>query len=154
MIPNLFPRTSPAPGRDGQHKGLLLGWTEGISSESFRFASGTASEDESGPITYSGDSHLITCAPTGSGKGRGVLIPTLLNYRGPVIVIDIKGENYFVTSRRRRELGSEVVALDPFNVVTTKSDCLNPLDLLSLPRSDNDSDSEMLASLLAVGNEY
>jgi type IV secretion system protein VirD4 len=155
MKSNSFSRTAPSPVPDRQEQGLLLGWNEGVSSESFGFTPGvTPSGDESGPVTYDGDSHLITCAPTGSGKGRSVLIPTLLNYRGPVIVIDIKGENFFVTSRRRRELGTQVVALDPFNLVTTRSDGLNPLDLLGLPRSDGDSDAEMLASLLAVGNEY
>ena len=51
-------------------------------------------------------------------------------------------------------MGQQVVVLDPFHLVTARSDSLNPLDLLTLPRSDIDSDAEMLASLLAVGNEY
>ena len=29
-------------------------------------------------ISYNGDSHLMTIAPTGSGKGRSVIIPNLL----------------------------------------------------------------------------
>ena len=71
-----------------------------------------------------------------------------------MIVIDIKGELFQVTARRRREMGHQVVVLDPFHLVTERSDSLNPLDLLALPRSDIDSDSEMLASLLAVGHEF
>ena len=84
----------------------------------------------------------------------GVLIPNLLSYPGPVIVMDIKGELFQVTSRRRAEMGQQIVVLDPFHLVTERSDSLNPLDLLTLPRADSDSDAEMLASLLAVGNEY
>ena len=44
--------------------------------------------------------------------------------------------------------------LDPFGLVTARSDGLNPLDLLTLPRADVDSDAEMLASLLAVGHQF
>jgi type IV secretory pathway TraG/TraD family ATPase VirD4 len=43
-------------------------------------------------IEYSGDSHLMTIAPTGAGKGRSVIIPTLLTYPGPIIVVDPKAK--------------------------------------------------------------
>jgi type IV secretion system protein VirD4 len=69
-------------------------------------------------------------------------------------VVDIKGEIYQVTARRRREMGHRVVVLDPCHLVTERSDSLNPLELLDLPRSDPESDAEMLASLLAAGHEY
>ena len=146
MLSNFFSRQAPSPGagRSGQEPKLLLGWNDAIA----------ASPARSGAVTYGGDAPLLTCASTGAGKGRGVLIPTLLTYTGPIICIDIKGENYQVTQRRRREMGQQVVALDPFHLVTAHSDSLNPLDLLALPRSDVDSDAEMLASLLAVGNQY
>jgi type IV secretion system protein VirD4 len=72
---------------------------------------------ELGPIVSSGDdSHLMTIAPTGAGKGRDVIIPNLLSYEGSVIVLDPKGENYDVTHKHRRELGHEIVLLDPFRV--------------------------------------
>jgi type IV secretion system protein VirD4 len=105
------------------------------------------------PVTYDGDAHLLCCAATGMGKGRSVLNPILLTCPNPLLVIDIKGESYQVTARCRREMGHQVVAVDPFHLVTDRSDGLNPLDLLLLPRADADSDSEMLASLLAVGHE-
>jgi type IV secretion system protein VirD4 len=38
-------------------------------------------------IRYGGDAHLITVAPTGSGKGRDVLAGVLLEYEGSCIVI-------------------------------------------------------------------
>ncbi|MCB8878531.1 type IV secretory system conjugative DNA transfer family protein, partial [Acidisoma silvae] len=47
--------------------------------------------------------HILTCAPTGAGKGIGAVIPNLLDYPGSAFVLDFKGENYAVTARARRE---------------------------------------------------
>jgi type IV secretion system protein VirD4 len=102
-------------------------------------------------LTYDGDGHLLTVAPTGAGKGRGAIIPNLLHYPGPVICIDPKGENYQVTARRRREMGQQVVVLDPFGAATDRGDRLNPFDLFYLPGSQVDSDAEMLAELITGG---
>ena len=43
-------------------------------------------------ISYEGDSHICTVAPTRSGKGVNVVIPNLLTYEGSVVVFDLKGE--------------------------------------------------------------
>lgn len=40
------------------------------------------------PILHTGGGHLLTIAPTGAGKGVSCIIPTLLRFPGPVIVID------------------------------------------------------------------
>ena len=61
-------------------------------------------------------SHIVTCAPTGSGKGIGCIIPALLEHPGSVICLDIKGENACVTARRRNALGSRPLILDPYEV--------------------------------------
>ena len=45
------------------------------------------------------DGHVLTCAPTGAGKGIGAVIPNLLTYPGSAFVLDLKGENYAVTAR-------------------------------------------------------
>jgi type IV secretion system protein VirD4 len=145
---------SPRPDNGHQKQELLLGW-HSTRPESFGFTPGlVGSRGNSQAVTYDGDAPIVTCASTGSGKGRGVLIPNLLTYPGSVMVMDIKGELFQVTSRRRREMGQQVVVHDPFHLVTAQSDSLNPLDLLTLPRSDVDSDAEMLASLLAVGHAF
>jgi type IV secretion system protein VirD4 len=102
-------------------------------------------------LRYDGEGHLITIAPTGSGKGRSAIIPNLLSYEGPIVVTDPKGENYAVTSRARRALGHSVYKLDPFHIVDEKSDCLNPLDIFALPNSERETDAQMLADLLAIG---
>jgi type IV secretion system protein VirD4 len=147
MIRNrLLRQTSPTRGS------LLLGWrTEPPRSFGFTSAALTAMlKDE--PILYRGDGHLLTVAPTRSGKGRGVLIPNLLLYDGPVIVFDPKGELHRVTARRRREMGQRVVTIDPWQVLGTESDRLNSFDIFSLENVDLETDAQMMADWLAQGN--
>lgn len=83
-------------------------------------------------LGWAGDGHVLTVAPTRSGKGVGLVIPNLLHYPGSVIVIDPKGENYAVTHRYRAErLKQRIVCIDPFHVVKDKAeatDSINPLD--------------------------
>jgi type IV secretion system protein VirD4 len=135
---------------------LFLGWSGTVHKPVLGFRSHAATEAPREPLTYGGDGHLMTVAPTGAGKGVGAIIPALLTYPGSVVVTDIKGENYQVTARHRRELGQQVVVLDPFGLVTAKdkSDRLNPFDLFGVAGSDLESDAEMLAAQLAVGHEF
>ncbi len=130
---------------------LLLGYQhEAPRAFGFAHARETAGEPEQ-LVSYDGDAHLITVAPTRSGKGRGVIAPNLLHYAGPVFVLDPKGENYLITARRRREMGQHVVKLDPFHVVEDSTDGLNPFDLFSLPGADVTTDAQMLSHLIASG---
>lgn len=134
---------------------LFLGWDGTAHRPTLGFRPTGTSADRAA-LTYGGDGHLLTVAPTGAGKGVGAIIPALLTYPGSIIVTDIKGENYQVTARHRREMGQRVVVLDPFNLVTAKdkADKLNPFDLFGIPGSDPESDAEMLAAQLAVGHEF
>jgi type IV secretion system protein VirD4 len=133
---------------------LFLGWDGTSHKPTMGFRPTAAGAADRQPLTYTGDGHLLTVAPTGAGKGVGAIIPALLTYPGSVIVTDIKGENYQVTARHRREMGQQVVVLDPFGLVTQKADKLNPFDLFGVPGSDPESDAEMLAAQLAVGHEF
>jgi type IV secretion system protein VirD4 len=146
---NSFSRRPPLamPACDTQHRGILLGRDKGVGPNEFGF--GPGSNGGSGEVIYDGDAPLLSCSPTGGGKGRNVLIPTMLTYPDSVCVTDIKGELYQVTSRRRREMGHQVVVFDPFHIVTDRSDRLNPLALVG-----SDSDAEMLGSLLSVGHAF
>lgn len=76
------------------------------------------------------DRHVLTLAPTRSGKGVAAVIPNLLTYPGSVVVIDPKGENAAVTARRRREMGQDVHVLDPWHITGLAPSMFNPLDLL------------------------
>ncbi|AIL13632.1 hypothetical protein IM40_09285 (plasmid) [Candidatus Paracaedimonas acanthamoebae] len=93
--------------------------------------------------------HMVLIAPSGAGKGVGIIIPTLLDYDGPVLVTDVKAaENFHVTARRRKELGREVYALDPFKKTTHESGSINILDFLDPESEEVVDDAAMIASLL------
>lgn len=94
--------------------------------------------------------HILTCAPTGSGKGIGAVVPALLEYPGSMIVLDIKGENYAITARRRQAMGHSVHVVDPFNVTGAKAAGFNWLDRLDPNNPDVVSESAMLADMVII----
>jgi len=80
--------------------------------------------------------HILAFAPTRSGKGVGLVIPSLLRWADSVLVYDIKGENYQLTAGwRKEELGSVVIKLDPTDPDAFEkgtSGTFNPLEELVL----------------------
>jgi type IV secretion system protein VirD4 len=65
-------------------------------------------------LAFNGDLHPFLAAATGTGKGVGFVVPNLLHWQGSAIVLDIKGENYTLTSGYRgRGLGQKVYRFDP-----------------------------------------
>ena len=98
-------------------------------------------------LRYDGDGHLITLAPTRSGKGVSAVIPNLLDYMGSVFVVDVKPENAAVTARRRAELGNDVHILDPFEQGAGYA-AFNPLDLIDLESADAVDDARLIADML------
>ncbi|MFV1579179.1 type IV secretory system conjugative DNA transfer family protein [Phaeobacter sp. JH20_24] len=91
------------------------------------------------PVTYGGDSHIVTVARTRSGKGTTQIIPSLLDHEGALLCIDPKGENAIITAEAREKIhGQKVAIFDPWRkacqVLEREPDCFNPLDMLA----DND----------------
>jgi type IV secretion system protein VirD4 len=81
-------------------------------------------------IVYQGERHLLLFGPNGTGKGTRFLIPNLLSIKDrSIVVIDPKGELAAVTADYRRTV-SEVVMLNPFNMLDLGSKGFNPLALL------------------------
>lgn len=80
-------------------------------------------------ITYSGDGHLITFAPTGTGKTSGPVICNALTHPGQLVVLDMKGEVHAATADSRRAMGQGVYVLDLRD--DRHADSLNPLDLIA-----------------------
>ena len=74
-------------------------------------------------LRHDGPEHVLCFAPTRSGKGVGLVVPTLLTWPGSCIVHDIKGENWHLTSGFRERHG-RVLLFDPTN---PKSAAYNPL---------------------------
>lgn len=58
-----------------------------------------------GFVHWDGDGHLLTVAPTRTGKGKTTIIPNLLRYQGSCVVLDPKGELFEATSKWRSTLG-------------------------------------------------
>ena len=74
-------------------------------------------------LRHDGPEHVLCFAPTRSGKGVGLVVPTLLTWPGSCIVHDIKGENWTLTAGFRAKHG-RVLLFDPTNA---KSSAYNPL---------------------------
>ncbi len=62
-------------------------------------------------LRYDGPAHLITMAPTRTGKGVGAIIPNLLTADRSVICIDPKGENAKIAGRARKSFGPVHVSI-------------------------------------------
>src|SRR5580692_4959771 len=74
-------------------------------------------------LRHNGPEHVLCFAPTRSGKGVGLVVPTLLTWPGSAIVHDIKGENWSLTAGWRARFG-RVLLFDPTNVLSA---AYNPL---------------------------
>ncbi|MDE2344658.1 MAG: conjugal transfer protein TraG [Betaproteobacteria bacterium] len=74
-------------------------------------------------LRHDGPEHVLCFAPTRSGKGVGLVVPTLLTWAGSAIVHDIKGENWQLTAGFRGKHG-KVLLFDPTN---SASAAYNPL---------------------------
>jgi type IV secretion system protein VirD4 len=74
-------------------------------------------------LRHDGPEHVLCFAPTRSGKGVGLVVPTLLTWPGSAVVHDIKGENWDLTATCRAGVGP-VLLFDPTNAT---SSAYNPL---------------------------
>ncbi len=94
-------------------------------------------------VRHDGPEHVLCFAPTRSGKGVGLVVPTLLTWAGSVVVHDIKGENHSLTAGWRARF-SRIVLFDPTN---PESDAYNPL--LEVRRGPNEvRDVQNVADIL------
>ena len=100
-------------------------------------------------LRYTGPAHLLTLAPTRSGKGVGTVIPNLLVADRSVLCIDPKGENARIAGEARRRFGP-VHVLDPFGVTGLPSAAYNPLGRLRADSPDLGEDTASLAEALVV----
>lgn len=115
-----------------RRKGLIIGkWRDGF----LRF-------DQPG--------HLLTFAPTRSGKGVGCVIPNLIDYPGSVFVTDIKGENFQLTAEIRQKFGP-VHAIAPFDEHACNA-AFNPLDTIRDGSAWDVDDARLVAEMLVPTN--
>jgi type IV secretion system protein VirD4 len=105
-------------------------------------------------ITDASEHHVMVVAPTGAGKGRNIIIPTLLHDPSPAIVLDIKGEAAAVTARYRAEqMGHHVTIIDPWCKLGPNLGQLNPLALIDPAAPSLGDDAFAIASLFEPPND-
>lgn len=98
-------------------------------------------------LRHNGPEHVCVIAPTGSGKGVGLVIPTLLSCPDSVFVLDVKGENYAITSGARKLYANNVVLrFDPAN--REKSCSWNPLEEIRHGTNYEISDIQNIALMI------
>jgi type IV secretion system protein VirD4 len=90
-------------------------------------------KDEHGQTHYlydSGPSHVLTYAPTRSGKGVGLVVPTLLTWTQSAVINDLKGELWALTAGwRKKHADNKVLRFEP---ASPTSIAWNPLDEIRL----------------------
>ncbi|MDD9900369.1 MAG: type IV secretory system conjugative DNA transfer family protein [Alphaproteobacteria bacterium] len=91
--------------------------------------------------------HIMVIAPTRSGKGVGLVIPNLLNWKGSVICLDVKQENFKKTAGYRKEHGYDVFMWSPLDQ-NGRSHRYNPLDAVSKDPHQRISDLQVIAKIL------
>lgn len=94
-------------------------------------------------LRHDGPEHIMAFAPTRSGKGVGLVVPTLLGWSGSAVIHDIKGENWQLTAGWRQRFSHCLL----FNPTDSRSARYNPL--LEVRRGVNEvRDVQNIADIL------
>lgn len=102
-------------------------------------------------LTHSGPEHVLVKAPTRSGKGVGLVIPTLLTWQASALVIDLKGELYALTAGWRHLYAQQTVLRLNF---TSQRNSVhwNPLEEIRMGTEHEVGDAQNLALMLVDGD--
>lgn len=98
-------------------------------------------------LVFDSQQFVLLAAPTRAGKGVGVVIPNLLTYPDSVVVLDVKQENYDITSGFRAKHGQEVYLFNPF-AEDMRTHRYNPLGYIS------DNPHFRIGDILAIGYAF
>lgn len=97
-------------------------------------------------LIHNGAEHILTYAPTRSGKGVGLIVPTLTTWKHSVIATDIKGELWSMTAGYRQQyLNNIVMKFEPASKNSVK---WNPFDEIRVDTDDETADAQSLALLI------
>jgi type IV secretion system protein VirD4 len=111
-------------------------------------------DERSGRLHYlrhNGPEHILAFAPTRSGKGVGLVIPTLLAWDESAVVYDIKGENWAKTAGFRSRQGHICFKFSP--VEKGASSRFNPLAEVRLHTPRDVSDCQNIANMIVRTGE-
>jgi len=106
------------------------------------------------------DRHVFLCSGTRGGKGRSIILPNLLRWRGSIVSVDPKGENASIAAARRASgneycegMGQKTYVLDPYGRADVPDDLrasCNLLDILDPESGSLLSEAESLAEAMRV----
>ncbi len=102
-------------------------------------------------LRHDGPEHILAFAPTRSGKGVGLVIPTLLAWSESAVVYDIKGENWAKTAGFRAQQGHLCFKFSP--VEEASSSRFNPLSEVRLFTPRDVSDAQNIANMIVRTGE-
>jgi type IV secretion system protein VirD4 len=98
-------------------------------------------------LRHNGPEHILCYAPTRSGKGVGLVLPTLLSWPESVIITDLKGELWAMTSGWRQKYAkNKVLRFEP--AVSNGGVCWNPFDEIRIGTDNEVGDVQNLATLV------
>ena len=97
-------------------------------------------------LTHGGPEHILTFAPTRSGKGVGLVVPTMLTWTESVVANDIKGELWALTAGYRQQgFKNKCIKLE---FASENSAHWNPLDEIRIGTDYEVGDAQNLASMI------
>src|SRR5947209_7003054 len=120
-------------------QGVYVGGWQGDSGSAIRY------------LRHNGPEHVLAFAPTRSGKGVGLVIPTLLAWSESAIVYDIKCENWARTAGFRQKSGHLCFKFSP--VEQNASSRFNPLAEIRLFTPRDVSDAQNVANMIVRTGE-
>jgi type IV secretion system protein VirD4 len=98
-------------------------------------------------LRHGGPEHVLCYAPTRSGKGVGLIVPTLLSWSESAVVTDLKGELWELTAGwRKRHAHNQVLRFEP--AALSGGAHWNPLDEIRLGEAEEVGDVQNLATLI------
>jgi len=120
--------------------------TAGLIRKTGVVVGGWASIWRTSTLRHDGPEHVLTFAPTRSGKGVGLVLPTLLSWLSSVLVLDIKGENWRLTSGWRASMGQRILKFDP--TAEEGSIRFNPLAEVRIGTGHEVADAQNIAAMI------
>lgn len=96
-------------------------------------------------LRHSGPEHILCYAPTRSGKGVGLVIPTLLSWTESAVITDLKGELWALTAGYRKSIGQKVIRFEP---AAKESAHWNPLAEIRIGTDNEVGDAQNLANMI------
>lgn len=99
-------------------------------------------------LRHNGPEHVLAFAPTRTGKGVSIILPTLLSWTESVLILDIKGENFAKTAGWRASRGHRVCRFDPTNPEPSETIRFNPLAEVRITSRRDIADCQNIANMV------